>query len=137
MIYDVMQIVLFPALVLGALAFAAFRLRMFGHGPVGGRSAFVAGGLLLLVTAVWQSVKSTAAFGGWFLPAVADLSYLCHCDGVGRRLFLHSDSDALALGTGRFSSRPVHHSRTDWAVPAVTAGVRSSQGKEPQRRMRS
>lgn len=54
-------------LVIAAVIFLVFRLKFFSGDGVGGRSAFVFGGLMLCLAVVWQIVKGADAYPDWFL----------------------------------------------------------------------
>ncbi len=61
---------LFPLLVLAAVLFLAFRLRLFSEEELPGKVSFILGGAFLVLAAGWQVVKSNPAYPEWFLEPV-------------------------------------------------------------------
>ncbi len=70
--------ILLPVFAAGLFIFLIVRLRLFIDEDVSGRFAFLTGGVLLVLAAVWQGIRSTEAYSGWFLDSAypyIDLAY--------------------------------------------------------------
>jgi len=64
---SLLPMLLAPVLVTLVFVFLALRLGFFVGRGLAGRWAFVGGGLLILVAAVWQAVKSHSRYADWFV----------------------------------------------------------------------
>jgi len=62
--------IMFPLVVLAAFIFLVFRLRLFSRDEVSGKFPFLFGGILLVLTSGWQTVKGFTGYSEWFLEAV-------------------------------------------------------------------
>lgn len=66
-------------LVIVSVIFLIYRFSFFSGEQVSGRYAFLFGGILLFAAAVWQIVKTTTAYGEWFVEdayPILDVSQL-------------------------------------------------------------
>ncbi len=70
--------ILLPLVVLLVLLFLVFRLRLFAEERVSGRWAFLIGGILLVLAAVWRSVSGVSSYGDWFILSVYPYLELAH-----------------------------------------------------------
>ncbi|MDH4033489.1 MAG: GAF domain-containing protein, partial [candidate division Zixibacteria bacterium] len=59
--------ILLPLLTALVIVFVALRLRLFADGGLAGRWSFVFGGLLVLLAAIWQTVKTAFSYYEWFI----------------------------------------------------------------------
>jgi CheY-like chemotaxis protein len=58
-----------PLLVLIVTLFLTVRLRLFSSVEIGGRQAFVWGGILLFIAALWQTARLSASYQDWFVAS--------------------------------------------------------------------
>jgi CheY-like chemotaxis protein len=88
--------IVLPLVVLAALVFLGGRLRLFARDEVAGRVPLLSGGVLLVLVAVWQSVKSITGYHEWFVASaypVLDLAQF---------LFFVSGLVLLVVGISRY-----------------------------------
>ncbi len=62
--------VLLPVAVFVVVAFSLVRLRVFSQDEIPGRIPLSVAGALMLTLSVWQAVKSSTAYGSWFLESI-------------------------------------------------------------------
>jgi CheY-like chemotaxis protein len=56
-----------PVLIVVVFAFLSLRLAFFSGRGIEGRYLFVSGGILLLLAAIWQSIKASPGYSDWFV----------------------------------------------------------------------
>ena len=79
MMIDVMPQILIALIAGLVVIFLIYRLRLFAEEDVQGRFAFVFGGILLMLAAVWQILANLPAYPEWFVGAAyvyLDLAHL-------------------------------------------------------------
>jgi len=67
--YERLPSIIAPVLALALVTFLIFRLRLFSAKNVGGKYAFLFGGICVLFASVWQTVKTVPDYDRWFLPS--------------------------------------------------------------------
>ncbi|MCB2229235.1 response regulator [bacterium] len=66
---EILSALLAPTIAIVAVVFILIRLRFFSDDHPDGRYLFVFGGVLVIASAFWQTVKLSDQYESWFIPA--------------------------------------------------------------------